>query len=222
MLRYLLRFEVAQEELDALMEFCRGNLHGPEPEIHVARFMCEARFAFDASETVAAFAVSRIVVEDTRHGAGYAKALWLLALHKHGKRRHRKQITNWASVAQLEDEQFRLHFLYVLFACGELSDDLLDKLRHLSNPDIELTMRLCAAAREGRMLHHGEVLKRLRAAGTIEARYLPLLRLMLQSERHREYNERWLAKVLDSTAKPPLRDQAVRRFLEEAHQRLTT
>jgi hypothetical protein len=218
-LTYLRRFEVIQQELDGLLQFCRESLLGPEPEIHLARFMCEARFSFDASETVADFAVARIAAPDSRHGAGYAKALWLLVLHKHGKHRHRKQVG--ATLDKLEDEQFRLHFLYVFFACGELSDDLVDKLRHLSNPDIELTMRLCAGAKEGRLQHHGEILKRLKEARSIQARYLPLLRLMLQSEKHRDHNEQWLSKLLDPKGKAPLADQVVRRFLTEAYARLT-
>jgi hypothetical protein len=111
-----------------------------------------------------------------------------------------------------------LHFIYVFLACGELSSTLLDTLRHLSTSDIELTIRLCMAAQDGALRHHGEILKRLRERRTVQARNLPLLRLVLKASRHHDVNVQWLERSLRPDA---VIDTAVLRFLEDTHRHLT-
>ncbi len=197
-LDYLQRFLVTTAELEALLKLARRRAIEPEPQILIARFVGDARFEEDVSDTIATAAVKRVTAEDARHGAGYAKGLWLLALHKHGERQHRERIVEWATLPHLEDEQFRLHYMYVMFSCGQLDAETTDKLRHLSTPDLELTMRLVEAARDGRFANHREILQRMRAAGTIPARHLPLLRVMLATDAHRTLNVRWLKEMIET------------------------
>jgi len=223
-LKYLRNFRVGQQELDALLSLCRRGAD-PELGIHVARFVGDARFESEASDKIANFAVYKVKANDERHGAGYEKGQWLLALHKHGKRRHRDRVLAWASAEKLEDEQLRLHFLYVFLALGELPLSLFNQLRHFSNSDCDLALKICAAAREGTLTNRKQVLARclgyFNGARVIEARYLPFLRLALGCEANRRENTVWLASILEPK-KPKLRikDGVVVRFLRNAQRRM--
>src|ERR1700736_3903697 len=138
---YVLQLDTADEYLDHVLKLWTRRGDNPERLIHFARYLCDASFSSRVSERISDFAVGRVVGDDDRPGAGYARALLLLALHKHGKREHRQKIMRWASVETLKDEQLRLHFLYV-FTCR---DDLDEKLRLALVPiissDIDLLLR---------------------------------------------------------------------------------
>ena len=223
-LKYLRNFSTTQDELGALFRLCRRGAY-PELGIHIAKFISETRFAFDASETIADFATYKIKANDERHGVGHEKGHWLLALHKHGKRRHREQITKWGSVETLAEEQLRLHFLYVFFCCHELESGLMNRLRHFSNPDIDLMLQLCIAAKDGTLTNSKKILGRclgyFNGARVIEARYLPLLRLMLGCDSNRRDSATWLADILQpKRAQLHIRDPVVVQFLRSAQRRL--
>jgi len=215
-LSYLARFDVTRAEAETLLRVVKGADVPPDVDIRLARFLCDAVFAEAVSEKIANMAVLRIEREEVDHGLGYAKGLWLLALHKHGKRAHRERLLKWASLEKLVDEQFRLHFMYVFSAVGELPKDLDQPLRHLGTSDIELTVRCCDDAASGRLAHRDKVLRRIARSvngrRTIAARYLPLLRVMIKAENWRSDNLRWLRRQLDPKRRPEC--AVVKAFLE--------
>jgi hypothetical protein len=148
---YLLRLETADAYRDQVLVLWNRHEENAERLIHVARFACDASFSPKMSKKVANSAVGRILADDDRPGAGYARGLLLLALNKLGKREHREKISEWASVETLKDEQLRLHFLYV-FACrGELEEKLRLALVPLVSSDIDLLLRLCSQAQQGKV-----------------------------------------------------------------------
>jgi|GEM_PF-1628007 len=108
---YLLQLASADEYLDDVLKLWNRQEGNTERLIHFARYLCDASFSPEASKQIADFAVGRVIDDDDRPGAGYARAVLLLALHKHGSRDHRQKILQWASVDTLKDEQLRLHFL---------------------------------------------------------------------------------------------------------------
>jgi hypothetical protein len=174
---YLRQFHRLDSYLDgAFRLWDRANV---EQKINIARFLCDGSFSLRACDRIAGFAVRKVKRIDDRPGSGYAKGLLLLALNKHGARRHRDQILAWASPDTLIDEQLRLHFLYI-FACRrELPNDLRTTLVQLASSDIDLVLRLSDRAVSGAVTKLRKILKLVvRKVGdslTIEGRYLPLL-----------------------------------------------
>lgn len=220
-LLYLRTFEVSEDEMKALFSRWKDPQTNVDRKIEIVKFLCDARFSFDASKHLSDFAVWKIKRKDNHPGDSYPKALLLLLLYKHGKRENRDKITSWASVENLEDEHVRLHFMYVFYCANELSPDLHRKLRHLSSSDIELTMRLCNEAKNGDLQNRKRVLdfclSKQDDSITIEARYLPLLRLIFGCKRYRAENECWLRRVLNPKAKTAqIKDQVIRKSLEDA------
>jgi hypothetical protein len=205
-LDYLMVFDVSTSETVELLSTAK-RVHMPiESEIRLARFFGDAIFADGVSSDIANMAILRIYSEDAAQGVGYAKALWLLALHKHGKRRHREQIREWATLEKLVDEQFRLHFMYVFECVDRIPEKLSEPLKVLSTSDIELTLRLCHEARAGTLRHRERILRTItRRVGrrrSISARYLPFLRVLLAAEACRTENVEWLNRQLDVKKRP--------------------
>jgi hypothetical protein len=148
---YLLRLETADACLDQVLELWNRQEESAERLIHVARCLCDASLSPKLSKKIADSAVGRILADDDRPGAGYARGLLLLALNKHGNREHRKKVSQWASVETLKDEQLRLHFLYVFGCRGELEEKLRLALLPLVSSDIGLLLRLCSQAHWGKV-----------------------------------------------------------------------
>jgi hypothetical protein len=216
-LHYLARFNVSRSESERLISVVKHASLTPDVDIHLARFFSDAIFESSVSEDIAHMAVLRITRDSFSHGVGYAKGLWLLALHKHGKHEHRQTILQWASIARLLDEAFRLHFMYVYFCVDELPDHLRLPLRHLDTSDISLTMRCCEEAKRGSLPRRTEILDRMTrhvyGRRTIAARYLPLLRVMMQrGSPYRSEDLSWIKARLNDRHKPEC--SIVHRFLE--------
>ena len=217
---YMLQLDNADQYLDGVMKSWNRNEGNPERLIHFARFFCDGAFSPELSKRIADFAVGRVVADDDRPGAGYARGLLLLALHKHGNREHRKKILKWASVDTLKDEQLRLHFLYV-FTCrdDDLDETLYSSLISLVSSDIDLLLRLCREARNGKVKRAKKFLYRyIRVYGdhrTVEARVLPLV-LALARSRNDGVQE-WLATMLKPVSKKvrPVQDAVLRSALEK-------
>jgi hypothetical protein len=178
-IEYLLQSKNADEYVDAMMNLWNRGEASAERLIHIARFLCDAAFSPQASRRIANFAVGRVIDDDGRPGAGYARGLLLLAIHKHGLHDHRERILGWASVDTLKDEQLRLHFLYVFTCRNELTDTLRAALVSLITSDTDLLLQLCTKARSGQVQRAKKFLNRyIRVRSsyrTVEARALPLV-----------------------------------------------
>jgi hypothetical protein len=222
-LDYLAMFDVSRGEATSLLDFVKHNRPSIEPEIKLARFFGDAVFAETVSEEIANMAILRIEAEESDHGVGYAKGLWLLALHKHGRRVHRDRVRDWATLARLVDEQFRLHFSYVFSCLDGISPGLVEPLKVLSTSDIEFAVRLCRDAAAGTLRNRekilGRIVRRTLRRRTVAARYLPLLRAMMKPESLRTDNVEWL----DRRLAPPRRPECpvVTAFLERLRAGLT-
>jgi hypothetical protein len=172
-IEYSLHLEKADEFLDEVLKLWNCKEGSTERLIHFARYLCDASFSPRSSERIADFTVGRIVQDDDRPGIGYARGLLLLALHKHGKRRHREMIVKWASVDTLKDEQLRVHFLYVFVCRQELDEELRLALVQLISSDTDLLLRLCERALNGEVARVPKILRRYvrvrgQADGTLE------------------------------------------------------
>jgi hypothetical protein len=205
-LEYLAHFDVTQTELDNLLEIAKRGKVPADVDIRLARFFGDAIFEGSVSDAIANMAILRIQRDEVNFGSGYCKGLWLLTLHKFGKRRHRQPVLEWASVPKLVDEQFRLHFTYVFKSLAELPAELEHPLRHLGSSDIELTIRCCLDAAQGRLMHRQKILARMTRSvngrRTIAARYLPLLRLIMKADPWRTQNLDWLHYRLQPKRRP--------------------
>jgi hypothetical protein len=223
---YLLQLENADEYLDDVLRLWTREEGNAERLIQVARFVCDASFSSDASKRIADFAVGRVIGEDDRQGAGYARALLLLAVHKHGNREHREKIVAWASVDNLKDEQLRLHFLYVFVCRKELDEKLRSALVPLISSDIDLLLRLCAQALDGKVKRARKILNRYVRVRpncrTIEARALPLL-FALAKSRNADV-QAWFEWILRPGTESwrPVRDLVVRSMLETLHREMVS
>lgn len=223
---YLSQLDSADEYLDDVLRLWTREEGSTERLIHIARFACDASFSSDASKRIADFAVGRVIGEDDRPGAGYARGLLLLAIHKHGNREQREKVLSWASVANLKDEQLRLHFLYVFLCRRELGEGLRSALLPISSSDIDLTVRLCIKALDGNVKKARKILKRyvrIRGGGrTVEARALPLVFALCKS-RNPDL-QAWLEWILTSKSGSghPIGDMAVRSMLETLHHEMVS
>ena len=200
---YLLHLESADDYLEDLLKFWNREEGNTERLIHFARYLCDASFAPAASERIADFAVGRIIDPDDRPGSGYARALLLLALNKHGQRKHREKVLAWASVATLQDEQLRLHFMYVFVCRNELPENLRVSLLPLISSDIDLLLQLCEKALTRKVRKAAKILNRyVRKRGncrSVEARVLPLLSALAKS-RNDGVGE-WFERLLEPVSK---------------------
>ena len=208
-IEYLLHLENADEYLEDMLKFWNREEGNTERLIHFARFLCDGSFTPQMSERIADFAVGRIIGADDRPGSGYARALLLLALHKHGQRKHREKILAWSSVATLQDEQLRLHFMYVFVCRSELPEILRVPLLQLASSDTDLLLQLCEQAFAAKVHKAKKILNRyVRKRGncrSVEARVLPLLSALAKSRN--EGVEEWFEKLLEPQSKSlPIRD----------------
>src|SRR5262249_25183597 len=103
-LGYLSRFDVSRSEAQQLLDVVKKAPLSPDVDVRLARFFADAIFSERMSEDIANIAILRITRESVDHGLGYAKGVWLLALHKHGKRDHRDTIARWATLERLADD----------------------------------------------------------------------------------------------------------------------
>jgi hypothetical protein len=207
---YLLHLANVDEYLEDMLKFWNREEGNTERLIHFARFLCDGSFTPQVSERIADFAVGRIIGADDRPGSGYARALLLLALHKHGQRKHREKVLAWGSVATLQDEQLRMHFIYVFVCRNELPENLRVSLLQLASSDTDLLLQLCEHAFDGKVRRATKILNRyIRKRGncrSVEARVLPLLSALAKSRN--EGVEKWFEKLLEPQSKSvvPIRD----------------
>jgi hypothetical protein len=223
---YMLHLEKADEYLDDVLKRWNRREESTERLIHFAKYLCDASFSLQTSKRIADFAVGRIAQDDDRPGAGYARGLLLLALHKHGRREHRERILKWATVDTLKDEQLRLHFLYVFICRQELDQKLRLALVQLISSDTDLLLRLCERALAGEVTKVRKILRRyVRVRGryrSVEARVLPLLSALARS-RNKGVRE-WLEGLLKPGSRMvrPVRDQVLRDLLGRLHRNLVS
>jgi hypothetical protein len=221
---YVLQLQTADQYLDTVMKLWNRDIENTEQLIHFARYLCDGSFSPGASKRIADFAVGRIIDDNPRPGAGYARGLLLLVIHKHGQRAHREKILRWASVDSLKDEQLRLHFLYVFMCRAELDKALQTTLVSLISSDTDLLIRLCMRADSGQMKRTKKILSRyVRVRGdhrTVEARVLPLICALARSRN--EGVQVWLEAMLEPRSKRalPLRDMVLRSMLETLHEQM--
>lgn len=229
-LRYLGQFALSNVETSGLLDALSGRTASVELLIEVAEVLAEAPLSSDVdADALASKLTDFICRTDDRHGAGFAKARALLGVAKHGKRAHRERLLKWASVGTLVDEQLRLHFAYVFSAFDELPPELAASLRHVRGDDFELTTRLCADARHGRLRELRRLLDRsveqVRGTARIRASYLPFLRVVLEhaakadNGAQRDVCRAWLTTVL-ANKRGPIVDTCVRTFLDAKRQAL--
>jgi hypothetical protein len=225
-LEYLSKFQRVDAYLDRILRL--WNKASMEQKIHIAHFLCDGSFSLQSSAQIAQFAVKKVQRPDNCPGSGYAKGLLLLALNKHGQRKHRDKVLSWGSPDTLVDEQLRLHFLYV-FACRqELSPELRLTLVQLASSDIDLTLRLCDRALLGKISKRKRMLKlfvrRVGDSLTIEARYLPLLAIICESKQDATNLITWLDQLLRPSplTHRKVDDPAVRRILTGLRDRLAS
>ncbi|HVB81678.1 MAG TPA: RNA-directed DNA polymerase [Candidatus Binataceae bacterium] len=224
---YLLQLENSDEYLDAVMKLWNREQGNTERLIHIARYLCDASFSPEASKQIADFAVGRVIDDDGRPGAGYARAVLLLAVHKHGQRAHREKILRWASVDTLKDEQLRLHFLYVFICREELDETLQATLVSLISSDTDLLVRLCTRALSRQVKRAKKLLYRyVRIRGdyrTVEARVLPLVSALARSRN--EGVQAWLEAMLEPRFKKknrPVRDLVLQSILRTLHSEMVS
>ena len=214
-LKYLSLFELSEADVGALLDHYGKSTTSVAMRIELARFLGDARVGA-SSDSLAQASLGNVLEKDKRLGSGYARALSLLCLNKHGGRSHREKVREALSVNDLQDDQLRLHYLYVFRCRGELPGDIERAVRHLDTPDIALTMRLCSDVAKESVKRYAALrnacLVTRRGVQTVEARSLPLLHLLLRSESHRADNVKWLTKSLEDER---LQDATVRRFLED-------
>ena len=223
-LKYLMTFPVSKSNLTLLIGLWRNPVMHSERLINLSKLLCNARVDSDrASDELANFAVHRIRSHDDRPGSSYARALLLLLLFKHGKRSHRDKVFEWGTRESISDPQIRHHFLYVFTATEDVGDSVMHGMRPLLDSDAELTLRLCRDARSESLENRDRLLKICSintAMGTIEARYLPLLYIILTGDDARAENASWIDRELLKSRSLEV-DLAVVRFLNRVLQQIT-
>ena len=224
-LRYLSSLSFASEQLSEFVDLWN------DPEIHserligVSKFLCNLRSdCVSASKTLSDFAVYRIRREDDRPAASYARALLLLLLYKHANRDQREKVFYWGANRPLIDPQIRHHFLYVFTAAGNVNEDVMHEMRPLLDTDTELTLRICRDAQIGALSQRKQLLDICTPkGGTIEARYLPLLHIMLSCDNFRQENAVWIEKRLSPIdVRQQIQDRAVTQFLKRILERIAS
>jgi len=166
------------------------------------------------------------MAEDIRLGSGYASALLLLCLNKYADKEQREPIRKHLTLDRLQDDQLRLHYLYVFFCRNELDPVLARAARHLDTPDISLMMRLCQDAKDDRLSKHGKCCdtclpKKKGGVRTIRARRLPFLQALLRASGKEQDNIKWLKSVMAPKVFSEIKDQAIQRFLNTEYTLLT-
>ena len=226
-LHYLADFSITQPEMERLLDMWKQRDLHAEQLIGISRFLANARFAFSgASKALADFALFRIRKTDDRPGAPYARALLFLVLYKHGDRKQRSKVLSWGKRESMTDPQIRHHYLYMFTATGQLSDDAMNTMRPLSDSDLDFTLRICHDARKGSLKKRSRVLNCcVKNNGTetiVEARYLPLLDVILSCDSMRSENEVWIMNLLNPTVHGrQIKDTIVKRFLEQKLEAIT-
>ncbi len=219
-LKYLAQYPIPEAELLRLTKFYGEYTTSSEARIELAKFFCDVRLLEPASpRTLLNLATGQLMSDDPRLGGGYARALLLLALNKYGAKAERDRVRQHLTIDRLQDDQLRLHYLYVFKTRRELDNAVANAARHLDTPDISLTMRLCEDALAGRLTKHAELLKAcLSAKGgirSVEAKKLPFLHALLHAEGRAAESVAWLTNVLKGPKAQKLQDPAIQKFLEE-------
>ena len=226
-LNYLRDFSITEREVEQLLDIWKQKSLHAEQLIGISRLLCDARFSYSgASKALADFAVYRIRKNDTRPGGPYARALLLLVLYKHGNRSQRSKVLQWGKRELLVDSHIRHTYLYIFSANRELDNDAMNTMRPLSDSDLDLTLRICHDARTGSLEERSRVLnlcfRKNRTETIVEARYLPLLDVILSCESWRNENEAWIRSLLEPNVKSrPINDRVIRRFLERKLESIT-
>jgi hypothetical protein len=216
--KYLARFDLQEQQLEVLLAHYGRLDTSIETRIEIARFLCDVPLA-SVPSTFADSIVGQVCEVDVRLGSGYARALFLLCLNKYGTRAHRDKVRKLLTLEQLQDDQLRLHYLYVFHCRGELPEATARAVRHLDTTDIALMTRVCQDAIDGRLTKHARCLATCVStrAGrrTVEARHLPFLHALLRAPTRTSENLVWLRKATETAQMEHIRDPAVRRFLSE-------
>ncbi len=225
-LRYLSNQMITKVELSKLLNLWRDQSIDSERLIGITGFLCNACFAYgDASKDLSNFALSRIRRDDHRPGALYARALLLLILYKHGNRGQWEKVFQWGISQQLIDSQFQHYFLYVFMGTGNVDEQILNRMRSVSDSDLELTIRICQDAKFGSLKEPHKLLDSCISCRknelVIDARYLPFLHIVLSNNNWREKNEEWIKKQLEPRGRrKPIRDPVVKEILDRTFQQI--
>ncbi len=215
---YLLDFDLEEAEVNRLTKIYGHRTTSIETRVEIARFLCDARISCDTSGLINSL-VGEIMADDIKMGSGYARSLLLLCLNKHGGKEERERIRKHLTLERLQDDQLRLHYLYVFFCRSELDETLSRAARHLDTPDIALLMRLCQDARDGVLTQHKKSLSicflKKRNVRSVQAKYLPFLHGLLRASSKEKENREWLKASTSKKSMEEVKDPAIRRFLED-------
>ena len=216
--KYLATFDLEEADLKALLTQYGHFGTSVETRIEIARFLCDVPFATVPGGFTDSV-IGNICEADARLGSGYARALFLLCLNKYGSKQDRDRVRRTLTIEDLQDDQLRLHYLYVYQCRGELDGDLARAVRHLDTPDISLLMRVCDDALMGKLTKHVKCLATCISTRAkrriVEARHLPFLHALLRATPRAKENLAWLQTVATSAQLEKVHDGAVRRFLAE-------
>jgi len=216
--KYIRAFELDDNDVARLFAFTGQTTTSIEAQIEIARLLCDARIMGDAQSIVRS-ATHHVLMDDVRLGSGYARALFLLCVHKYGDKDARDKIRNALGIERLQDDQLRLHFLYVYYCRNELDEAVARAVRHIDTPDIALLMRVCEDARRGKLVKHAKCLAKCLSQRyqkrSIEARYLPFLFAMLRAPGKEAENAAWLKKYASEEALNQIDDAAIKTFLRD-------
>jgi hypothetical protein len=214
---YLANFELGENDLKRLIRLYGKRTTPIETRIQIARFWGDVRISNGISGLVNSL-VGEIMDDDIQLGGGYARSLLLLCLNKYGGKEDREKIRTHLTLDRLQDDQLRLHYLYVFFCRDELDESLARAARHLDTPDIALLLRVCHDAKEGRLTKHKECLmsciSKKRGTRTVQARNLPFLHVLLHAQGKEAENRKWLRDVTSPKLFTDIQEQTIRRFLE--------
>ncbi len=217
-LKYLANFKLDEPQLRELLSHYGRFSTSIETRIEIARFLCDVALT-TVPKGFPDSLVGNICDADSRMGSGYARALLLLCLNKYGNREHRDKVRKNLTVQHLQDDQLRLHYLYVFQCRGELDEGIARALRHLDTTDIALLMRACQDAVEGRLTKHAKCLATcLSSRGgrrTVEARHLPFLHAMLRAKTQMTENLAWLKKMTTEAELAKIGDRAIQNFFRD-------
>jgi hypothetical protein len=216
-IRYLASLELEDPEVGRLLDLAGRRDLDIAVAIRSVQACADGRVSDASSTAIAERAAVEIKSPDERFGSGYLKAQWLLALFKYGTRRQREDICRWGRRQSLEDEPWRLHYLYVAIACEQLKLSEAGTWSLLATSDVQLTLRLVAGATRGRLNQHQRVLRRcvesVNGAPGIPARILPMVRILTRAPRTRTAMAHWLREVLARKDAKAIRDRTVRTLL---------
>lgn len=223
-LKYLCRFELSLEDVQSIQQCLAQGETDLGVRLSIAQCCADGRFQSDCSRQLADMALNGIYgLDETTPGIGYLRAVWLLALSKHGN--HKQRTNGLRKVRTIRDEQVQLHAALVSIAHAQEIPPRDVSLPALGTSDHQLLWRLCMKARRGDLKRPKRTLdacvSSVNGSRCIAARHLPLAAIVMQSDQHRDTKERWLKELLAAQGRRRVEDEVVRQHIKRWLLRLT-